>query len=687
MKKKQKPSQPGYGRILDAWVPPATAGEPIGCVATSFTFSPALFEEECLGRFVALETSAAEDGPAYLVEREEKLSQLSCAAALVDQHHARGLRSLRWDLLPARISRGILHAKVSLLLWSSHARVIVGSANLTEDGYRRNQEVFGVLDYYDGGEAPLEVLSEIREFLRGAVTFATPDNAMQGAAVERWQEFLERVGQATRRWGSAEAPRGFSKTRVMAVLTGPKRPSLLATVGERWPDGSPPDQAYVISPFFDPPAAGNEPAKQLWSLLKQRGAAGVEFDVTAEEVPGENALLLHAPQSLMTAQPAQRPQVETVFKRLRLEESRPLHAKCLWLENERIALHLVGSSNFTSAGLGVGSIQNLEANLAFCVAHDAGDARKSLSQAWPPGDEIPDGVELRWQPREDEGEDSPAGELLILPSAFGSASFDSDAGKHFVALGIAGNPPAGWVLFPEEDEQPVVTAAQWEAQNRPPVLRLDWTNQRAPSGFRVAWNESGGMAWWPVNVVHGTALPPPDELKNLPLEVLINILTSAKPLHLALAAWLRRKAAGGANAHPQALDPHKRVDTSAFLLQRTRRVSWALSALRQRLEKPVYSLESLTWRLRGPVGAVALAQAIGGEARSEAERCFLLTELCLDLARVRPQVGPGSLSKQRVQAALQELIREIHGGLSPAALSADPGLSGYVTAAFAEVLT
>jgi hypothetical protein len=61
--------------------------------------------------------------------------------------------------------------------------------------------------------------------------------------------------------------------------------------------------------------------------------------------------------------------------------------------------------------------------------------------------------------------------------------------------------------------------------------------------------------------------------------------------------------------------------------------------------------------------------------------------LCLDLARVRPQFGPGSISKQRVQAAMQELIREIHAGLSPAALSADPSLGSYVTKAFAEVLT
>ena len=135
---KQKDQKPGCAKILDAWIPSEDAGDPIGCVATSFTFSPVLFEEDCLGRFLQLETDATEDGPAYLVEREEKLSQLICAAALVDQHHARGVRSLRWDLLPARLSPGILHAKVSLLLWSRCARLIVASANLTEDGYRRN---------------------------------------------------------------------------------------------------------------------------------------------------------------------------------------------------------------------------------------------------------------------------------------------------------------------------------------------------------------------------------------------------------------------------------------------------------------------------------------------------------------------------------------------------------------------
>jgi hypothetical protein len=34
-------------RLLDSWTPPEAAGEPLGCVGTTFTFEPAFFEEHC----------------------------------------------------------------------------------------------------------------------------------------------------------------------------------------------------------------------------------------------------------------------------------------------------------------------------------------------------------------------------------------------------------------------------------------------------------------------------------------------------------------------------------------------------------------------------------------------------------------------------------------------------------------
>lgn len=682
MKKNRKEKQ-GYGKILDAWTPPDDAGEPVGCVATSFTFSPVLFEEECLGRFLQLQSDATEDGPAYLVEREEKLSQLICAAALVDQHHAHGVRSLRWDLLPARLPRGIMHAKVTLLLWSRRARLIVASANLTEDGYRRNHEIFGALDYFDDGKMPLTVLDEILEFLSEAVRTAVVSDKHNGPAVKRWEAFLDRVKRDTRAWGVTEMPRPLAKPRVFVVATGPERESAFDILRGQWPGSGPPNFAAVVSPFFDPPSPVNAPARELWALLRQRGDATVEFNLTAEEIPGEEAIFLHAPESLMTAMPASRPGAETIVRRLTLEEGRPLHAKSIWLQSDSMLMLMMGSSNFTSAGLGLGETKNLEVNLAYAVSRQSGEATDALSNVWLPGENVPEDIELRWQPRIDEGEDSPPAFFVSLPREFCEANFGIDEKQRgFLELTLGNTPPVGWKLYVEDEREAFLSENDWNAREKPLGFRVAWERERAPSGFRVSWLGSKGYAWWPVNVLNASALPPPAELKDLPLEALIDILTSARPLHQVLRRWLgRRPKQPGIVIE---VDPHKRVDTSGFLLQRTRRVSDALRALRQRLEKPVISEQALNWRLHGPVGVLALAQAIGKEAHSEAERCFLLTELCLELRRVRPQSPHGSLDAKRVRAALLELTKEIRATISMEELAKHPMLAAYAQKALEE---
>jgi len=290
---KKKDLKHGHGYLLDAWLPPADAGELIGCVATSFTFQPAFFVEECLGRCLGMTSDAEDDGLAHLIELEEKLAQARCLA-LVDQAHAHGTHTLRWDLLSARVPGGILHAKVSVLVWAAHVRVIVASANLTEPGYRSNREIFGVLNYYEGGTAPLSVLHELLSFLaQTARQCVEPSSAR-----ERWADVLKLARIKAQSWGSEQPG------MVRAVLSGLGQADTLTQLSKDvWPLKRPPTFARVGSPFFDLNPGDNAPARRLWELLDQR-IAEVQWEVAGRiESAKPPVVYLKLPGTIRNAQP------------------------------------------------------------------------------------------------------------------------------------------------------------------------------------------------------------------------------------------------------------------------------------------------------------------------------------------------------------------------------------------------
>jgi hypothetical protein len=580
----------------------------------------------------------------------------------------------------------LLHAKVSLLFWSRLIRIIIASANLSEDGYRRNQEVFGVVDFKPESESPLSCLQDTVAFLRQAALRSQVAGNLPSPALGRWNALLDRAIRDGRRWGLPDEETRRDAIRVRALFSGPGYPSLLDTLRNLWPGGSPPSYAAVVSPFFDRPETQSQPASELWGVLRQRGEATVAFYVEAEEVPGQASVFLRAPKSLLDAQPG-RATATTSFHRVLIPPERPLHAKGIWLEDERWTVYAIGSSNFTRAGTGLGKACNFEANLVYVVDADRnGQAKKLVDSTFPEGERIDLGGDVIWKPQTAEGEDE-VGEEVLLPEAFADAVYNCDASNRAtVTLSIIGEPPPGWELVADGDGQRYVGEGEWRAQGRPASWALPWDTERPPSGFRVRWAGSVGSAWWPVNVLTGDALPPPAELKNLPLEVLINILSSARPLHRVLGEYLRRRARekNGDGADKPVIDPHKRVDTSRFLLQRTRWISWALNALRERLERPAVTLEFLRWRLHGPVGVLALAKALEREAQSNEEKAFLISELILELARVKPQATPGCLAPAQHLAEVRALIPELKS-LIPSGPAGPENLRHYVESVFGKV--
>src|ERR1035441_4428285 len=237
-------------RLLDLWTPPPEAGAAVGCVATTFTFDAGHFEEHCLGGFLSMETEPAESPKAYLIEREEKLSE-AFACVLADQRHVSAPRSLRWPLLAIRLpGRAIQHSKLSVLLWERHLRILIGSANLTEPGYRSNVEVMVPLEFSPDGGAPIDLALECIDYLERLSEFS-PGNPQTDGPRKALAQFLNRARQRVRDWKVHDEPTDI-RCALLPLLPTPTgaRTSIIERLQQLW-HGSAPTKAAIISPFFD----------------------------------------------------------------------------------------------------------------------------------------------------------------------------------------------------------------------------------------------------------------------------------------------------------------------------------------------------------------------------------------------------------------------------------------------------
>lgn len=679
--RRKKISDPiGYGRLLDAWIPPAHAGEALGCFTTTFTFHASFFETECLGRMLQLECDPESSGAAYLIEREEKMARLISASVVVDRSHAHGQRSLRWDLIPFRTKIGILHAKLSILLWQHHARVIVASANLTENGYRQNLEVFTTLDFCREGQLPAELFSSAASFASDVLTQCEEFDPGVSPARNRSRELIATARRKVAAWLPAEVPMPRSRTALIPVT--PKSPSLLENLRQLWPSASPPNELYVLSPFFDQ-SPENRPAKEVWGILRQRGDAEVFYSVVAEPTKVAGQLLVHAPSSLISALPDSNRDAKNTFERLKMPEGRPLHAKSLWLQGSDHYLHSIGSSNFTSAGLGLSPVRNWELNIASWGRLDNSHELKARNAAWPEREAKaldPDAV--KWEPLVSlEDEANP--ESPVLPDWCGSAVYylrEDDRGALELTLGNV--PPAQWTVLDSSGSKVMLDGNAWLAMGAPTQVQLLWTEIRPPTELIVRIGGINGEAKWPVEVRSFTDLPPPQELQDLSLDQLLEILTSSLPLHRCLQKlWRSDRGEADVTTPTIALDPLRRFSRDAHLLERTRRFSLAMAGLRRRLEAPIPSDEYLQWRLYGPIGVAKIATAIVREASSDGERAFLLGELAIELSQVQPRNDTGCIPRKRVVDALNGLITDFEKQATPLLAGTDATLREYVTTA------
>lgn len=674
--------------ILSLWQREEEFGEPIGCVATTFTFDAAFFEEEALGRFVGMDTDASEDGWAYIVEREEKFSQVfSCA--LVDRRNAAQQRSLRWHLIPVHVPKeGIFHPKLAILAWQHRLRVLIGSANLTEAGYRKNFEHVAVLDFTSEGGMPKALLGDVLRFLRG-LRHLCPGAETADGPFGKLEAFIVRVKAQVRNWPDADW--GRSQPYATFVPLVPGRASVLDQLDEEW--GRPgPTEVWTLSPYFSDGERAVAVLERLAKSMAVHGGSTIHI-LSRGYRQADGNVVLDVPEAMR--EPAVRRcshRFYLVSSRDDEGEERELHAKSLWLQRGPRCAHVVGSSNFTGPGLGVGvGTVNVEANLAYWLPAAEGRFYRMCTEAYPDHEKVdPAEVEFIAESGEDSGEldaDAP------LPAAFEAAIFRLDSGHAVLELHIGADAPPIFAIHADQPDgkgphELLLDRTTWDAKDERPV-RVPWSGSSTPSLLRVDWSDGGEeprTSRWVVNIANTSDLPEPEEIQALSLDQLVQILSSARPLHEAIRR-IKRRADGvsvpNGGGVPVEADPHKKMELRSrdFLLRRVRRVSSALEGLRHRLECPVATLDALKWRLHGPVGPVALARRLAEQEGDGA--AFMITEVALTLHRVDWKTVARFVGNEQVQT----LVATTYDDLRKLAQEHAPpkGIARYVEAGFGRV--
>ncbi len=674
-------------RLLNLWSPEPESGPAIGCVATTFTLDAGHFEEQCLARFISMETDAAESARAYLIEREDKLSQVF-ASVLVDQRHAKNQRSLRWHLLPIRLpGSAIQHAKLSLLLWERHLRIMIGSANLTPAGYRTNREMVAVLEFGPDGGQPLALARGCIDYLQALSQFAPGSETAPGPRAPL-AAFLTDVRRRIGRWPDPSPKSGEPRHELIPVLptSSGRNRSVPAQLLELWRGPAALD-VTVVSPFFDQTeSALDRTYGELTRLITTRGPRSIKFRTSGRKL-ADGRVEIDIPKRLAVPpqpHPSTRHELKFVEPNSTADgdAQRPLHAKSLLLQNASFSIFLLGSSNCTVAGLGLSSTPHAELNLAYVVPAGGSAFWTQCLRALPPAQDAPDAGQVSFTATVEDSNDEPA-ILALLPAGFVEALFQPrpEGGDLLLQLDPGHVPSSFEVLLP--DGRKVLDSTAWATTfARAPELSI--ALQRAVGSLTVKWQDSAG-AWvaapWAVNVTDTALLAPPDQLRNLTLEDLLAVLTTARPIHWALDERLAARGERGSTP-PPVVDPLKKVDSSQFLMRRMRRLARALEGLRVRLELPLASVEGLRWRLQGPLGPIALGRAL--QVESGAGGPFFIAEVASTLQDIDWQTG-GAIKREDLVAEVAVAQQQLKALALEHAAETPENLRMYVTEQLARI--
>lgn len=613
--------------LLDFWQKPAGAGAPVALFATTYALESDFFEQNCLARFLEVssvdELTGSVNDIVASVELQELLQNV-CVTVLADRSAPVQRSSLLWDLLGCKVEGGLLHAKVSVLIWENATRVVLGSANLTSAGYRRQIELGLAADLGPNCLFSRDVLEGIAEEL-GTYLPLIPGYDINLAVFKRASNTLDLF----RRRISIKYSSARSAIRVAFAPTNATA-NPLSRLDSVW-NGPQPLRATHLSPFWD---SNDEKALVATSRL----LTGRPVTSRAQKV----GVVLTA-RGEMTFPKYLAGFVNSVHLIKKIDqEIRPLHAKCLIIESNEWVAALVGSSNHTKAGLGLDESRHAQSHTrprrhreinVWIGASKTTKEGKALLDLIQLGKAVTVDSDTVVLTNEDEVE------LTSLPACFGICRIQLSPGEQSreLQLGIASTEdmPINWEIGFAVDDPPILTCEWWEKKGKLEATSILLGENVLPMFVFVRWN--GNTVPWAVVAEDRQSLPLGSALSSLSAQHLLDALATGRSLTDVLRRELEHKNTKNVKSGID-LDPLTRLEVEGSLLRRGRALAASLSAMQRRLERSVVTTETLSARLAGPLGptfvATKVLEAVETNKKTRAEAIFTIAEIALTIGRI-----------------------------------------------------
>ena len=379
-------------RLIDYFLPPGDGFVLESLVATTYQIDFEFFEEELLASALGVRSPVSRL-KAFRSELERRLQRTE-VSVLYDLGGCERLTRLspRIDAIP--VSARKVHSKISLLMWvrenaagetqaERRVRLIVGSANLTRQGFRHNYECIVSVDFGGRSTSPRVLLTKAIGLVRQiGAEMQAPQLQRQLAA------FSAQAALLTEGTVAPDEP--------IALVAADE---VVATIRDTWAafsDGAP-ETVTIVSPFWPEGATASNALLELHQQLGspanlellcrgERSADGKAwlpvFDIDLaldlkKLLSGRLFLRATLPETGL-ADYSQLPEdkgdeLEEKEFASRLgtegrnshETERVLHAKMILLDGTSGSVLYAGSSNCTRRGLGLGSPPNHEAGFVY----------------------------------------------------------------------------------------------------------------------------------------------------------------------------------------------------------------------------------------------------------------------------------------------------------------------------------